>query len=334
MSPAILPATPAADASAAPELGDPLPVGVPRHLRLGQVELVCVEARHLETPVAERCERSRGTPELGREAVAADPLEAVEGIHQRDQPDGALQPERRRHGVLEERPPGHRRRSVRARKLRAAGGGRVEPAADESERPLRDEHRGRVHDVLARGPPVDEAGRLPADRRDAARERAARRGSRRRGPPRRARQRRRAPGGSGRRSRRRHGPGSLRRSPPRSRARAPPRASPRARPCPTRRRAGRRAPAWPGSRSQGEERRLPVTLQADVEPQAVAVPVRDERRRARRDRAPSSTGSAAFARSSSGKYMRVSTGFSRPRAKTSIARCGASPPGRRHPACA
>ena len=156
--------------------------------------------------------------------------------------------------------------------------GRVEPAADEASARFETSIAAVSMMSWLVAPPVDVA-RLPLRRPPPrARGRAARPGSRRRG---RLRQRGRVeelgPAAVGDRGGG-HRRGSRPPSPRRSQAPAPPRAAPRARPGRRRRRAGRPAPRSPRIRSQGEEGRLPVALEADVEPKAVAVRVRDEGR--------------------------------------------------------
>ncbi len=72
-----------------------------------------------------------------------------------DEPAGGLVPEGRRHGLLKQRPGGHRRIPMPARKAAAEclHGGQF--LVDHAQRPPRNQHGRAVDDVLARGAEVD-----------------------------------------------------------------------------------------------------------------------------------------------------------------------------------
>ena len=265
------------------------------------------------------CPRRRRTrPRAGR----ADPDEPRGARRGARQPAGRLQPERGRHRVLEQRPPGHRRRdgAGRAGRHSAARGSssaqtRPSPrratsmaavsitswlvapkwkkAADArpaaSAQPT-DERDDRVHGGAALpGPPVavEELGSA------AVRDRGRGSGGI-------------APAGAAAFARARS-TASMAASQARSE---------------TASRSVVRHEDRPGSRSEREENGLPVALEPDVErrPSAgraatrVGAARRDRRRAAGRQRSPPPR------RGSTGASAR---GFSRPRAKTSSARCGA-----------
>ncbi len=121
-----------------------------------------------------------------RAARAAPPRcgEPLPRVDDRDEPAGRLQPERRRHGLLQQRPRGHHRVAVRPGELGAE-------AADarRARRRSAQDARARRASPPCRGCPGSSrrGGRAPRTRRRparAARARAARPGSRRRGPSR------------------------------------------------------------------------------------------------------------------------------------------------------
>ena len=147
----------------AAELRDPPAARVPRDDGLGQVELLREQAQHLEPAVAERRQRPGRSAQLGREPRLADLHQAAAGLDERDEPGSGLCSERRRHRLLQQRAAGHDSGAMRAGELRARRRSAVQLAADEQERAPGDEHRGRVHRVLACRAPVDVAGRLAAD---------------------------------------------------------------------------------------------------------------------------------------------------------------------------
>ena len=140
------------------ELGEALAVRVPGEGRLHEAELLREESDDLERPVPERCERPGRTAELGCEPLVVHGRESPARLERRGQPARRLQPERRRHRLLQERARGHRRRAMGARQLRASCGEPVELREHELRGAARDEHRGRVHDVLARRAQVDLVG--------------------------------------------------------------------------------------------------------------------------------------------------------------------------------
>ena len=130
---------------------------------LGQRELLGVEADDLERSIAQRRERACGSAELRREPLLLYDSERSPRVDHTDEPAGGLQPERRRHRLLQEGARGHRRRPVRAGERSAPGGQPIELREDEVERSTSDEHRRRVDDVLARRPEVDVVGGVAAD---------------------------------------------------------------------------------------------------------------------------------------------------------------------------
>ena len=81
------------------------------------------------------------------------------------EPAGRLEAERRRHRLLKERSCGHRRRAVSAGELRTSVGEALELCQHEPDGATGDEHRGRIHDVLARCSEMDEVSGLVADGR-------------------------------------------------------------------------------------------------------------------------------------------------------------------------
>ncbi len=145
------------------DLGDAPTIRVPRKDRLCESEVLRVEADDLEPPIAERRERPCRAAQLRCEALLSYGLDARARLDHRDQPARGLEPERRRHRLLEERACGHRRRPVSPRERGAPGREPIELREDEVERPTADEHRRRVDDVLARRAEVDVVGGV-ADR--------------------------------------------------------------------------------------------------------------------------------------------------------------------------
>ena len=146
------------------ELRDASPVRVPGQRRNLKVELPCVELEQRDAVVAEARERPGGSAELRREPFSGDLLEPYACLDDRGQPAGGLEAERRRHGVLQERPGDHRRLAVLACERRGRRRHAVGFGEHERERPPRDEHRGRVDDVLARRAAVHVPRRVVADR--------------------------------------------------------------------------------------------------------------------------------------------------------------------------
>ena len=107
----------------------------------------------------------RGAAELGGEPLLGDLGQQASRLGDPDQPAGCLEPERRRHSLLQQGARGHRRRPVLpgqdgARRHDAVGLGQ-----HEQDRPVGDEHRRGVEDVLARGAAVHVARRVVSDRR-------------------------------------------------------------------------------------------------------------------------------------------------------------------------
>ena len=101
--------------------------------RLGEPELGRVEAQHLGPGVAERRERAGRAAELGGEPLVADAREPCPRVEDPVEPARGLQPERRRHRLLEQRPAGHRRVAVHLREERARPRDTVELVEDEPE---------------------------------------------------------------------------------------------------------------------------------------------------------------------------------------------------------
>ena len=192
-------------------------------------------AQHLEPAVAERGERAGRAAELDREARRREsrPAAAARSTSA-DEPAGGLQPEGGRHGLLQQRPAGHRRRPVASRARPAQADGRaVELGQDEAQRAAGDEHRRRVHDVLARRAVVDAVGGVAADAlAQRPHERLGRVPGRARLDARARRRRSGSARHAARRSPRRPPPGSRPRAPRPAPARARSRASPAATPRP------------------------------------------------------------------------------------------------------
>ncbi len=195
--------------------------------------------------------------------------------------------------------------------------------------PPGDEHRRGVDDVLARRPEVDEAGRLAADGLPQRAHQRLGRVPRRRAPPRAdaSMSNSSAPAALGDR-RRPDGPGRPRRAPrafTSARSASSIAASHARSDTAARSSAGTKS----GSKaSQREEHRLAGRPGGGCRTGARRPRRRrDERRAPRLVERATSTGSAAFASTSSGKYIRVTARFSSPRANTPTSRCGAcSPP--------
>ena len=105
--------TPASDLEGRAELGDSDAVRVPGQRRLGEIELEGVQARDLGPVLAERSERPGGTARAGpRGSCRGAATSRARASSSGDEPAGSLEPERRRHGLLEQRATGHRRVAV------------------------------------------------------------------------------------------------------------------------------------------------------------------------------------------------------------------------------
>ena len=325
-------ARPGGDCERGAELGHGRPVGVPRKQPARRARARPRRAARPASPSApSAAQRARRTAELSRRRPLPQRGQPRPCGHDRDEPAGGLQPEGRRHRLLEQRARGHRRQPVASR--RGAAQAAATPPSSSSIEPSAcraTSIAARVDDVLARRAEVDVA-RPPRRRRArGARARAARPGSRRRARPRRSPRRRSARPRRPRRSARRGAPGSRRRATRRSRAPARPRASPRARP-------GRRPPraAARGRRSRRsswrEEHRLAVALEPDVEAErAVGLRHRDEGRAPRRRRpppAPDRRRSPRLVREVDPRHDGASAGRARTRARRGAAR--RPPTGRR-----
>ena len=163
------------------ELRDALAVRVPGEHGLREPELLCVEPDDLGCLVSESGEGSCGAAELRCEPLVSHGGESPARLEHRDEPACRLQPERRRHRLLEEGARSHRRRAVGTGERGTSVGEPVELREHEFDGTARDEHRGRVDDVLARRAQVDVVGSLVAEPPRGARGRAAPPGSRLRG---------------------------------------------------------------------------------------------------------------------------------------------------------
>ena len=111
------------------ELRDRQASRVPRQHRLRQIELLRVRVQHGEPVVAERGERPGRAAELRGQAHVG---EAVARVDDPDEPARRLQPERRRHGLLQQRAAGHDGCAMLVGELRAGGRHAVELAARRS----------------------------------------------------------------------------------------------------------------------------------------------------------------------------------------------------------
>ena len=264
-------------------------------------ELGRVQAQHLRPALAERRERAGGAAELRGQHERVETLARVEDG---DEPAGGLR------ARTSSAPPAAAASGAAIGVARCAsasvahrGSEPGELLVEEPERPLRDEHRRGVEDVLARRPVV-RVRRLPRAR--AAHGRAARRGCR---PPallRTARRRRRATRRTRSRRRRRRtarASASSASSMPSSHAGVRDRVAELLGHEERRRRSSMR-----------EEDGGVVALHADIEPQCRPL-------RARRTSVSSAGGHAV---ASSGEYIRVSWWRRSPRANTVTSRCGAS----------
>jgi hypothetical protein len=88
--------------------------------------------------------------------VLADLGQPPAGALQAGQPARRDQPERRRQGLLQQRAPGHHRAAVPVGQRGRQPGRAVEVGQQQGQRPVRDQHGGGVHDVLAGGAAVDQ----------------------------------------------------------------------------------------------------------------------------------------------------------------------------------
>jgi hypothetical protein len=122
---------------------------VPRQRRLVEPERGGVAREHLRPEAVERAGRPA---ELRR---GAERGEAPAGGVERAHPARGLEPERGRHGLLEQRAPDHRRGAVVGGEPCGGVRGGGEVLAQRHQRVADDEHRGGVEDVLARGPAMD-----------------------------------------------------------------------------------------------------------------------------------------------------------------------------------
>ena len=164
MSVAIFAAAPATPASAPASSATGVLIVCHGHGRLAQSELLGVELQHSDPVVTERSERSRCAAELRRQRDR-DRREAGPGLHETDEPTGRLEPERRRHRLLQQRACGHHCVPVLSRDARAFVRCAGELVVHELRRALRHQHGGRVDDVLARRAEMDGARMGLADPR-------------------------------------------------------------------------------------------------------------------------------------------------------------------------
>ena len=117
----------------------------------------------LRASLSDRRERADRSAELRGQPPRPNRLEAAARLEQRDEPARNLEPERRRQRLLQQRSRSHRRRPLRLGQRGQGGREPVELGQYQVERSPCDEHRGGVHDVLARGAPVDVACGVSAD---------------------------------------------------------------------------------------------------------------------------------------------------------------------------
>ena len=108
--------------------------------------------QHVERIVAQGRERSRGAAELRGQAQLCKPPARVDDP---DEPARSLQPERRRHRLLEQRPARGDRGAMCVGELRGRVRHAVELGNDDRRRVARDERGRGVEDVLAGGAPVN-----------------------------------------------------------------------------------------------------------------------------------------------------------------------------------
>ena len=143
------------------QLDQPQPVRVPGQGRQRQRQLLGQQRRHPRPAVPQRRQRARGPAELDRQPPGADRRQAGPRVIQRGQPARGHQPERDGHGLLEQRPADHDGGPVRVRQRRRGLGRGGQVGADDVKRVTGQQHRGRVHDVLAGRAAVHGAGRGP-----------------------------------------------------------------------------------------------------------------------------------------------------------------------------
>ena len=146
------------DAEGPGQLADACSVGVPGDLRLGEPELLRERTQHGRTVIAERGERSHSAAELHGEPLAPDGVQAIGDLVERLGPPGRLEPERDRERVLQQRSPGHQGLAVAEGDFRGRVGGGAQIVEQRTERPLRDQHRRGVQDVLTRRAAMHEVG--------------------------------------------------------------------------------------------------------------------------------------------------------------------------------
>ena len=135
---ATFPTTPQADRERRAELGDRARGSYATGASARRARARGRTGRRPRCLLAERRERPRRAAELGGEPVwRGRPRGARARVEHRDEPAGRLEPERRRHRVLEHCPPRHRRVAVRARERRAGVGRAGEVAPTTRSRPRR-----------------------------------------------------------------------------------------------------------------------------------------------------------------------------------------------------
>ena len=142
-------------------LDQPQPAGVPGQRRCGQPEFLGQQPGHPRPGLAERGQRPGGPAELHGQPGGRDPGQVLDRLVKPGQPARRDQPERHRHGLLQQRPADHDRLVV----LRGQGGGGVrgtgQVGQDRGQRLPGEQHRGGVQDVLAGRPGVHGAGGRP-----------------------------------------------------------------------------------------------------------------------------------------------------------------------------
>ncbi len=131
---------------------------MPRQLWLHKLELRRQETQHLQPLPLESGQRPCRTAELHRQPLGSHLPKAAPRLEHGDEPARCLVAERLGNGLLEQGTGCHRRRAMLIGKRRKPGRDAIELSADEIEGTSRDEHRSGVDHVLARRAPVYVAG--------------------------------------------------------------------------------------------------------------------------------------------------------------------------------
>ena len=146
------------------QVDDPQPVGMPGQHGPGQAQFLSQQCHDPGAVVAERRERARRAAELHGQPLRADHGQPFPGFVQAGQPARCHQAERDGNSLLEQRPADHDRGPVRVGEPGRGGRGLGQVGQHGAAGPLGQQHRGRVHDVLAGRSPVHGTRRRLRDR--------------------------------------------------------------------------------------------------------------------------------------------------------------------------